>query len=470
MAVPFPQQLPLPLDRGVRPALAVLLCAGVFFLGAADLLFATRAFGVNIRWANLLLAAGLAAWAWRHGADAWPSLRRLAIGWLPFVAIFAVAALLSAYPLGGLVKVGWFAFNMLAAWAWCQLFATTALARGYFLCYGVLAAIVVADFATGFTLGPAGMIGYGQPNALVDGHIVYRPHAFYYEPSYAASALGLAWALSFTRLREGAPWLALLLAGLGLIALVLLMSRTGLLYVAVFCVLAVLVRDPPAANVARRRQLRTGMAVAIVAIAVALPVFQAVNRTAFADMSRALGVQQTYERVCPLLQQHVPLLALECLDDEARRRSLDPWNALRRPIDTSEGQRVAAALRAVETVMEAPLLGQGVHRGEQRLLEPVASNVWLEIATEGGLLSAAAFAWGLAWSMWRSGLFAPGHRRIAVAFITYFAVAWQFLQTFPRLDQWLAFWFALTVVSRLVGGQASPARAAPGEGVIGRAA
>jgi hypothetical protein len=426
-----------------RAAAAALLCAVVFFLGSADLAFGVRAFGVNLRLANLVLLLGIVAWSWREGPRALADLRALAVGWGPFLAIFAAASLVAESPLPGLVKTAWFGFNMLGAYAWCRLFAPVPLARGFFACYAILALIVVHDFLAGFAGGPERAIGYLQPNLLVAGQMLYRPHAFHYEPSYAASALALACALALTRLRLAAPWLAGAAAVLGLVAVALIMSRTGWLYLAVFLVLLVLAR------VATPREpgdsaLRYGaVAIAVAAAAMAFVLMSSEHRDRFLVLAGPLGVHQTMERVCPLVRDVVPALAIDCLDDEGRRRQLDPWNADREPEDTSEGQRVMAALKAVERIRDAPWLGTGVQRGQDRLIGPVASNVWLEIGSEGGLLSLAAFVWGLAWSLWRHQAFAPRNRALLVALLTYFLVAWHFLQTFPRLDQWLAFWFAL---------------------------
>lgn len=439
-------------------ALAVALCAIAFFLGGADLVFGFRVLGVNVRVANLLLACGLAVWLWRERADLAPQLRFLAIGWAPFVALFSLSAVLSPSPLPGLVKTAWFALNLVGAYAWCRLFRPVDLARGYFGCYLALAAILVIDFVTGFIGGPQAMIGYGQPNALAPGGALWRPHAFHYEPSYAAAALALAWALSVTRIGSHAPWLAVALTGLGLVALVILMSRTGWLYMTVFVLLLpfALARS---ARADRTRSLRhVGYAVAIAAIALTAALASPANRERFAALAAPLGVEQTIERICPLLDSLVPSLRLDCLEGEARRRALDDWNRDRKPVETSEGQRVKAAIDAVEGIKRSTLFGNGVQEGRTRLIEPVASNVWLEIGSEGGLLSLGAFLWGLGWSLWRGGALAPANRAIALALLAYFVVAWQFLQTFPRLDQWMSFWFALTLAARTSAPAAQPQR------------
>ena len=107
------------------------------------------------------------------------------------------------------------------------------MARGYFLSYLVIALIITIDFVTGFTRGLDHMIGYGQANDMVPGRLLFRPHAFYYEPSFAASGLALAWALALTRMRDVAPNVASALVIVGAIALLVMTSRTGWLYAAV---------------------------------------------------------------------------------------------------------------------------------------------------------------------------------------------------------------------------------------------
>jgi hypothetical protein len=118
------------------------------------------------------------------------------------------------------------------------------------------------------------------------------------------------------------------------------------------------------------------------------------------------------------------------------------WDVI--PEQTSEGQRLTSLKDSLASVVAHPLLGSGVTRGKDRLIGPSASNVWLEMAVKGGILPVAAFVWGLGFTLHRWRVFRPENRAIAIVLLLYFAVAWQFLQTFPRLDQWLSFWVALT--------------------------
>ena len=188
-----------------------------------------------------------------------------------------------------------------------------------------------------------------------------------------------------------------------------------------------------------RRVLVTTTLAAIVFAALLVP---EQNRTHFAALLRPLGWQQTLERICPILRDHVPFLELRCLSHEERLSFGRSRDAVAE--QTSEGQRLTSLKDAMANVQARPLLGGGVKRGEHRLIEPMASNTWLEIAVEGGVLSVAAFVWGLLFTLHRWRVFRPENRAIAIVLLLYFVVAWQFLQTFPRLDQWLSFWVALT--------------------------
>ena len=73
-------------------------------------------------------------------------------------------------------------------------------------------------------------------------------------------------------------------------------------------------------------------------------------------------------------------------------------------------------------------------------------NTWLEIAVEGGVFALIAFLWGLVATTYSWEGLRRENLAVGVAVLLYFLVSWSFIQTFPRLDQWLSFWMALTVV------------------------
>ena len=427
-----------------RAPLAAALCGLVFFLGAADRVFAIRIDGVNVRFANLLLGVGVLAWLAVRRARAWTDVAALAVAWLPFLAVYGIAALRAPDTAASLLKLGWFAFGFVGAFVWCRLFDTRDVVCGFFGAFTLVSAIIVVDFATGFMHGERFMIGYGQPNDLASGEILWRPHAFYYEPSYAASGIALAWALAMTSMGRAAAVSAASLVVVGTMALTVVMSRTGWLYALVVLLALAIQRIGEAAHRRRIRWPAVLLAAAGGALVVSAVFLSDETAPRFGRLAGALGLQSTFERVCPLVRHGARWLALSCEDSDEALRSVGVAAAE----ESSEGQRIVDAGHALSRIAQRPLLGHGVARGNARLLEPTAKNTWLEIAVEGGLLSAAAFAWGLVLTLRRHGAFGTGGGLVGWILVLWFAVAWQFIQTFPRLDPWLAFWAALAFTSR----------------------
>ena len=302
------------------------------------------------------------------------------------------------------------------------------------------------------------MVGFAQPNDLIAGQILHRPHAFYYEPSYAASAVAIAWALALTPMGRVAATLSTMLIGAGLAALIVTMSRIGWLYAILAGLARLLVPSAGTASGSALPWRRIGAALGFTTLVCVVLLAPDANRERFAALVKSLGWQQTFQRVCPIVQSLVTTLELQCLDESERRLSAGRARDIV-PEHTSEGQRFVSMGESIARVIEHPWLGHGVTRGRDRLIEPVTSNVWLEIAVEGGLLAAVTFAWGLAVSLHRWHAFAPGYRLIGIVLALYFVVAWQFLQTFPRLDPWLAFWVALTFTASQSRAPPAPDRA-----------
>jgi hypothetical protein len=424
-------------------AVMLMISTAVFFLGAADLYFAFRVHGANIRVANVLMAAAVFLWLWRRARQARAEVADLAVAWLPFFCLYAVAIAMSESPLPGWAKLGWFAVNFFGAYCCCSLLGPVKTARGYFVAFLAIAAIIVFDFLIGFTEGPEHMIGYGQRNDMLPGVTLYRPHAFYYEPSFAATGLGLAWALAMTRMGGVRPWLATALVGVGTIALLLTTSRTGWLYsVAVLVAMAVLVPHWRAVLVHSARW--KGFAASVMAaVLLSVAVIPPEKRGLLFGLADQLGSAQTLERICPLLEDRLGFGDLDCLSGEQRAQFLGKSGSLP-PGLTGEGWRVMTKLDALDTIARHPWTGIGVGAGTDRLIAPPkVANVWLEIAVEAGVVAALAFAWGLAFTMYRWKVFERRNRTIAIAVVLLFLVSWQFLQTFPRLDIWLGFWAAM---------------------------
>lgn len=428
--------------RNPSSAVATATCAVVIFLSSADQVFTVHVLSMNVRFANFALLACLVAWFVTRAHQARNEARWLALGWLPFIAVYALAAATSAHWLPTMVKLGWFAFSFFAAYAWTTLFDHRDVTRAYFLSYLGIAAIIVVDFVNGFSRGPDHMIGFGQATDMVNGMVVYRPHAFYYEPSFAASSLALAWALAMTRMRDAGPNVATALAVAGGVALLVMASRTGWLF-ATIAALALLVFHARSPQPSRRTERWRAAIPAALGAALLIAVLAASGQhDAFHGLLGRLGFAQAFERVCPRLAEQYAV-DLRCLSGEERRKFFGEGQPID-PDETTEGLRLAAMRTALATVAVYPSLGVGARPGSNRLIAPPAvPNLWLEIALEGGLAALVAFGFGIAYTLYRWQAFEPQHRGTLIVLVLWLCVAWQFIATFPRLDLWIAFWVAL---------------------------
>ena len=430
-------------DSVVSPT---VVCAIVFFLASADRLFTIRTDAVNVRLAAVVLLAAFAVFAVTRRRKSNDDIRALTIAWLPFVAMYALAAATSQASAPAMLKLGWFAFDFLVVFAAIALFDARDVARGYFLSYLVIASIIAIDFVTGFTRGTDHMIGYGQANDMVPGMLLFRPHAFYYEPSFAASGLALAWALALTRMRDAAPKLASALVVVGAIALVVMTSRIGWLYAPLAAAAVLVFRY-------RERTLRL-LSLARVSIPILLIVGVLWGVMAFSDKRDAigglvgrLGFAQAFERVCPLIadairgRHSMPLG--RCASRVSRRR---PALHRRRNDRRTTTCRTAHGRGDDRAASMAWRWRQS--RDDRFIAAPPVANLWVEVALEGGLVTLLAFVFGVTFTLWRWGMFEARHRDIMIVFALWLLIVWQFIQTFPRLDLWIAFWVVLVWTRR----------------------
>ena len=424
-----------------RSVALTVVCAIMIFMASADLLFAIRTGVGNLRFGAVALLIAFVVFAATRWRRSHADVKTVTIAWSPFIAVYALAVAISPTPAPGLLKLAWFTFDFVVAFAAIALFGARNAARGYFLCYLVIASIIVIDFVNGFTHGPGRMIGYGQANDMVPGLTLFRPHAFYYEPSYAASSLALAWALAMTKMRDVAPRLATVLVAVGAVAIVLMTSRTGWMYAAVAAA-AVLAYRCWEGTLRLSSLARAAIPFVLFAGALAGLVAFSDKREAFGGLLARLGFAHAFERMCPLVTEQFAV-DLACLPSDARRMYFGEGQTLDAE-ETTEGIRVVALRTAAAVIAEHPWLGVGVAYGEGRVIAPPKpTGIWLEIAREGGLLSLLAFTFGMTFTAWRWGMFEARHRDIMIVVVLWLLIVWQFIQTFPRLDLWIAFWVVL---------------------------
>lgn len=448
-----------PTSLSARPWAFVYLTALLFF-GTADQVFATRLFSVNLRWAQLLLLGGTLAslpfvWqGWRaRRTEVMRSLPLLA-AWVAFFVAYGVAATVSEAPARTLVKLAWGTFNVLGAATVCLLTARpAALLRDAFLTASVLVATVIwVDALALYWVGlEAPLLGLAQTSYVFEGQQVLRPHAFYYEPSYAGAWLAFGLPVVVLATWHRPRWMRLLLPAVVLGAIVLTSARTGIVSAAMAITLALL-----HGLMRRDRALLKRLAATVVVTALLLAAFFVPPRAAAYGrfISGPLGPKALIARLMPTSspdeppppQAPAPAPAREDPPAEPLVERIE--KALGGPMPkTSEGNRLASYAHALKTWWQRPLLGWGVAASgpDDRLLPPVTINTWLEILVEAGLLGLLTFGGAIVLSV-RT---AVRHARattltlLGAAWLAHLLVNLNLTQTYPRLDYWLLFFLTI---------------------------
>lgn len=514
---------PLTRDRkeseGTRtPLLQAAFFAALFFLGSADKVFATRLFGMNFRWAQLLIIVGVLAtlpsFIRRLASDNArppPRLVPIVAAWSAFFGCYALSAILSPAPSQTLVKLCWGIFNIGGAIVLCLHAGRQSLAAvrtGLALaCIGISTVIWIDALGLYWFLGDAPLLGLAQASAFED-RILLRPHAFYYEPSYAGAWLGLAIPATLLALDALPLWVRSVAGGVSASAAVLATSRTGLLSVAAAFFLIGLF------SLIRRetKLLKTtlgSLGVAVVATAI---FFVPSSTHSFSGLlTKQLGFEATLKRLQPSEDDVLRALTAQnsrgdqaggggddeilppfSPENEQQSEPMQPLDAGLEPVrpldvqtqpiqpvagqpelqpvpyrppNTSEGYRIQSYLRALEIWKRHPVLGAGTSLDPdgESFIRPIAINTWLEVLVESGLVGFLAFVFALAVSI-RSALSGASSRAIilvSAALFAHFVINLNLTQTFPRLDYWLVFFAALSLTSATRPAAASDSIQAP---------
>lgn len=437
------------LSGRLQNSLSVFFFAALFFFCSADQFFAVRVLGFNFRFGQLLLLAGACLVLYgkfgpvRDGSlNEQPGLKAF-LNWLPFFLIYALAAFLSSAPKRTLVKEAWAFFNIggsalvfLTASQW-----KPAQKRGMF--YGILAVAAVlwvqfiaiywfgaCDSATSATAsgqstpipGFGGFLGFAQLSGQVQDLLIFRPNAFYYEPSYAGCAMTFAFpSMVLLGMEETGNFFKSLLApAMVLGAIFMTSSRSGILGISLslfVIVLGCLVNKRKAVFIRLSKVFLTALLL--------------------------LGLLC----VSPRAQKFADFVIGSFIPSSLGARIGDP--------NSSEGWRLTNVKRSLKLWGEHPVLGMGVlplsHDTGTRGLGMSSESMWLEVAVESGTLGLLAFLYAIG----RILLGALGKnpaidRKILVAgaLTAHWLVSMNFTSTFPRLDYWLIFFFYICLLTR----------------------
>jgi hypothetical protein len=427
------------------PAVFSVFFAVLFYLCSADQFFAVRIHGFNFRLGQFFIFLTLLAFLWTFLKEKTSveraEITRLATAWLLFFLLYALSAALSASPGPTFVKLIWALFNMMGAALLClNQRWSSALERGF--SYGLLAiaATIWIQFIVIYFFGVTPLLdtpsasqplilwgihwlplGFAQTTSdIFQGVEIFRPNAFYYEPSYAGCALAFSFPLILALNRDRSRFEKLIVPALVFSAVVLTSSRSGLLGLIV-----ALAGITCGTLFTRQRNILAETWKSILTAGLLLGLLALTNpgQKYFSYMAGPLGPEKAISRID---NPHL-----------------------------SEGGRVAAMKNALKLWSQHPWLGDGVAvsatNPQGQKLIPVVENMWLEVAVEAGGLGFLAFAYGLFRTMgeplWRR----PAKSDVVLvlsAVTVHLLVNMNFSGTFPRLDYWLLFFLAVHLLGR----------------------
>ena len=408
---------------------ALLFWACFFFLCGTDRVFSIEWHGLHFRWGQLLLLlAALTsirgiyfAFNCQPGKDDLP--RKILLAWFPFFILYAFSAFLSPFPALTDLKLGWGLFNILGAALVILAFRENqnlflGFQWGFFLTSSV---VWIDSIFLQCLVGPA-LLGFSQPWGTFEGFQLFRPHGFYYEPSYAGGAMAFALPLLLA-LSGAGTGASLLINSLVMGSVLLVGSRTGLLGLAVSMTVIL-----ACGLLLKKREIwRTALKTTLTALLL-LGLFGLTSggsryfRFLYSEIA---GPQRIYA------------------------------NLTSKTNITSESIRVGGIKKSIEDWKTSPLLGSGVlpdpQEPQKHLLESTLTNTWMELAVESGILGLLAFVIAVGLNM-KTGFQRNGLSQtalfVAAAWTTHFAVNLNFTQTFPRLDYWLLFFFSIALLTR----------------------
>ncbi len=433
-------------NKKAESFLTVFFFALLFYLCCADQYFSTKWGPFHIRWGQILLWAP----ALLSLGQNWNSLFNRAkeqsfpiqvlTNWGWFFLIYALAAILSGNTQITLIKVGWGFMNISCA---ALVFlnpksgdkALQGASWGLFAVAGTLWVQAIAAYWFGATTplgqwcftGPLNFLvhplpfplGFVQSGTQVGLHqFLFRPSAFYYEPSYAGCALAFGFPLSLALESRWESRKIPIRSALILSSILLVGSRSGFLGILVGLLFV--------GGYSLRfslPEIRRSLLITITGAALAILVFA----------------------VTPSSREYLSFIGGLSTGQVATGPPQDPHK--------SEKGRIDTYFQGLKDWAQHPILGNGVARdssGEAKVTV-TTDNMWLEVGMESGLLGFTAFVWGFFGSLkraWKGGPPTLVKALVLGALVCHFTINMNLCQTFPRLDYWILFFMALGLLNR----------------------
>jgi hypothetical protein len=435
------------------PMLYTVFFAVLFFLCCADQFFGIKIHGFNFRFGQgLLFICAIAASIqlrreWRAQSESWNLHFGILKNWLPFFILYFVSAFLSPTPERSFLKLGWALFNIGGACVVClNTRWSKYLERGIIGGILALSLFLIAQscliYWAGLTSPGAGALGnaiyspcnpwpifgFVQPCYLYMNLEIFRPCAFYYVPVFAACAMVFGFFLYLGWQKNENPFKTILLGALILCAIILTGARSGILALLVaftFIVLCAFL------------QKQFSMIRLIFFIGCVAMIFVGLFALA------------------PEGKKYVDFLLGPLGPHGIESRISNPAS--------SEAKRIGTVLNGIRGWARHPLLGNGVIPFDFTMngLGQPAENTWVELLMESGLLGFLGFIYAVGRTYWqafeRSGQIAS-KLFITGGVLAHFIVSLNFTATFPRLDYWILFFFAIHLLVQKKKETSSPKR------------
>lgn len=485
--------------------------AFLFFLCCADLFFSSRVHGFNFRWGQILLflfalpALFRLKDAFQNRSTKNQMTLKFLYPWLPFFVVYGTAAIFSDTPLLTGIKWGWGIFNIALAAIVCldnrdedhleKGFQWGILAITAFIWLETIAIYIFnalptfeADGTTSVVYLLSIPIGYARssfPYPFMNLNI-YRPNAFYFEPSYAGCALTFAFFLLFfldaRRSRAKSGWIPAIVAS----AVILTGSRSGLVselffFIGILFLLALHHQFSPLL-----RSILKTLVLAVLLIGLfgffpndlkylkfmAGPAgINAVSRIEdFIKKDLEKNNETLHTNPTPQIPEPTPPKELnQSLSPNASTAITHPTqNMESTPVPSTaellknykpptvyadEGDRLYNLKESYQLWMLHPLLGNGVVRKPDEKkgegLSQFSMETWTEIGLESGILGVLTFLFAILANMtmaWKKSSDTDLKNLVLVVWIIHFGVQFLLSQTFPRLDYWLIFFLSIRLL------------------------
>jgi hypothetical protein len=414
----------------------------LFSLCSADQFFAVRVHGFNVRFGQILLfICAFISFIQlnmekKTRPEKWEFHVSIFKNWIPFFFLYGLAAWLSPTSERSFIKLGWALFNIGGAclvclntrWSkylergiiWGILSISLFLIyQAYLIDWAGLSSPWHSPLGTAiYSPYPAPIFGFVQSAYVYMNSDIFRPCAFYYAPAFAACAMALGFCLYLACQNNINNFKTALVGGIILCAIILTSARSGIL--AMIFIFTYLGWD--SFKQKRFGSIRPILKISLVALLLIL-----------------------FFKLAPEGKKYIDYLCGPLGPFGIESRISDP--------ESSEGGRIAIILNGLKIWIHHPILGNGVIPATPTMkgLGQASEDTWVELLMECGTLGFLAFLYAIGKTIlnaFKEGNEITPKLWIKAGLLAHFIVSFNFTATYPRLDYWILFFFAIHLLAQ----------------------